>query len=503
MDSSSRALVSSFLAKGISAILAIIGVPLYVEYIGVESYGVVGAFTSLTVLLGLLDFGFGPSIIKEFSSLNNSKENIRCKRESLVSFEVVYWLLSICFIILFFFSSRYIAENWLNSNRLSVNSIANGIKLAGLAFGIVWSSTLYSSGLIGLQKQSSLSYITIIIACLRLLLTWLLLSLYPNLETFFLSQVVINMLQTILLRYVLFTLLQTDLLIERFNFNVIRKTFNFAKGMAGIGFTTIVLTQTDKIILGKLLDLSSFGIYSVSHTLASGVYLFVSPIFAIIFPKFSSFQGSNNKFEMQNLFLNYSQLISFLVIPITSLIYVYAELILEIWTRDNLISSRGFWILRFLILGNAINGIMNVPYALQLSHGWTKLTFNFNLLSILIFILCLFYLTPIYGAEGAAFSWFFINILSIFFIPYIVINKLLNKAYWKWIFKTVLIPMGVSFLVLLIFDTFILIENHTSFVILILLATCWGIIVLSLIIALPDLRKNIIKNFTHIFLYND
>jgi O-antigen/teichoic acid export membrane protein len=75
---------------GWSAILQFLSVPLVVNLIGVEGYGLVGFFTTLQVSLQMLDLGFSATINRELARYSSRAENSDEARDLLRTMEVVY-----------------------------------------------------------------------------------------------------------------------------------------------------------------------------------------------------------------------------------------------------------------------------------------------------------------------------------------------------------------------------------------------------------------------------
>ena len=48
---------ASLVGNGWNALMALVFVPLYIKFMGVEAYGLVGIYASLQILSGLLDMG--------------------------------------------------------------------------------------------------------------------------------------------------------------------------------------------------------------------------------------------------------------------------------------------------------------------------------------------------------------------------------------------------------------------------------------------------------------
>ena len=63
------------LAGGIIAGVSIILItPLYIRLLGVDGYGILSLWLVFQVMLGLFDFGMGPTIVKEFSKELQDKQ---------------------------------------------------------------------------------------------------------------------------------------------------------------------------------------------------------------------------------------------------------------------------------------------------------------------------------------------------------------------------------------------------------------------------------------------
>ena len=60
---------ANFSGSAWSTIMGLIFVPLYIRIMGVESYGIVGVFTSLIGILAVLDLGLSQSMSREMARM--------------------------------------------------------------------------------------------------------------------------------------------------------------------------------------------------------------------------------------------------------------------------------------------------------------------------------------------------------------------------------------------------------------------------------------------------
>lgn len=73
-----RNLIANYLGQGWVAIMSLAFIPIYIKYLGIEFYGLIGLFALLQAWLILLDMGMTPTLSREMAmsteQLNKKKE---------------------------------------------------------------------------------------------------------------------------------------------------------------------------------------------------------------------------------------------------------------------------------------------------------------------------------------------------------------------------------------------------------------------------------------------
>src|SRR5204863_8279280 len=115
--------------------------------------------------------------------------------------------------------------------------------------------------------------------------------------------------------------------------------------------------------------------------------------------------------------------------------------LLAIWTQNTVTVANTHILLTLLIIRTALNGLMNLPYALQLAHGSTSLAFYTNLISLIVLIPLLIVATLYYGALGAAAVWVALNSGYVLISLQIMHWRLLEGEKWRWYFQDVGLPL--------------------------------------------------------------
>lgn len=486
-------LMASFIARFLGAIVGIIAIPLYIKLIGIESYGLIGVFASLQAIVSLFDFGLGPTIIREFGKSSNTPSDFQRLSDLAKACEVVYLVLATVICSLLLVATPWIVDSWININDLNPSHVKQALYIGVIALSVQWPATLYSSGLIGLQKQITLATFSTVITLLRVVSSLLALYLVaPTIEIFFIVNLAFSIIQVIILR-----LLMWHQLPKANSWSFCKVRLSELKGFIGvmsvIALCSILLTQLDKLILSNVLTLKEFGVYSLIGTLAGGIYISVSPVFSVIYPKLSALIHSGSEKEVLDFYHKSAQLLSLILIPLVTMIIFFSKDILWAWTGDLKLTSLASLPLIFLVVGNALNGMMNVPYALQLAYGKPKLALINNIAAILFLLPSIYFLATKYGISGGAFAWLILNILYVIVSQYVTHRKLFNKDLLNWYWVDVGIPFILCTAVTCVLYK-IMPLNVTRLNTVFYLGIIFLIVFTTALLSLPEMRRIVINN---------
>ncbi len=488
MEDIKRALAVSILARGWTAALGLLAVPIYLRFLGIEAYGLVGLFTSFSVLVGFLDLGLGATLVRELARLSAHDHEMAHSRDLTRTFETAYGLIAILICVLGLAAASPVAQHWIQVAQLDRQDVAIALALASVALACQWPANLYTSGLAGRHRQTQLSVATVLFASLRVVITLLVIWRTPTLQAFFWAQIAAALMHTLGLRFLLWRSLISRKHRPVFRWSILRTSIGFAGGMTGIAVTSIVLTQADKLILSNALNLSDFGVYVVAGTLATGLYMLISPLFSIMYPRFSTLIQQQDHTKMIDLYHTSSQTLTLLVVPVAAVVAVFSEQVLYVWTGNPTLSAQGAWILAFLIIGNACNGIMNIPFALQLASGWTQLSIWTNVGAIAVLAPAVWWAANRYGAAGGAAVWAVLNFSYIVITPHIMHRRLLTREKLTWYWADVFVPAIACAAVLAILYSFPMIDTSRVSIAFTLIGY-WAFAALATAFMLPKVRK--------------
>lgn len=434
-------IAANFIGNIWQALMGMAFIPLYIKFMGIESFGLVGFFVTLQALFVLLDMGLSATLTREMARLSVLPGRAQEMRNLVRSLEIIYWSIAILIGIVIVITAPLIANQWIKADQLSSQTIEQALRIMGFAMALQWPVSFYSGGIAGLQRQVLLNVINICTSTLRgvgaVLILWLI---SPTIQAFFLWQIIISSINTCLLALFLWSSLPQSEQKAIFQKRLLEGVWRFAAGMSGISILATILTQMDKIILSKMLPLEIFGYYSLAGAVAMSLYSLIKPVFTAIYPQFTQLVFLNDQERLKQLYHKSCQIMSVLILPVAIVVALFSYEILLIWTQDPITAEKCHHLVSILICGTALNGLMNIPYALQLANGWTRLAVFANLVSIIILVPMIVILTKKYGALGGASVWVILNFGYVFIGIYFMHKRLLPQEKWRWYWQDVFLP---------------------------------------------------------------
>jgi O-antigen/teichoic acid export membrane protein len=100
-------------------------------------------------------------------------------------------------------------------------------------------------------------------------------------------------------------------------------------------------------------------------------------------------------------------------------------------------------------IGTTLNGLMNIPYALQLAYGWTRLAAWANAIAVVVIVPLTIFLAKTYGTLGAASGWLVLNAGYVLFVVRVMHTRLLKTEQRRWYTVDVALPLSGALLAVL------------------------------------------------------
>lgn len=425
------------------AIISLAVVPTYLKFLGIEAYGLIGFFIAMQAVMQLLDLGLSATISREVARFKAAGDIPAC-RDILKTFAAIYWAMAIVIGLLVGAAAPLIANYWLNSKTIPTDVVAQALLLMGCAIAARWPSGLYLGVLTGAERLVLANGVTVAMSTVASVGAVVVLAFVsPTIEAFFLWQAVAGLAIALTMRRAAWHAIGGSRG-ARIQLSEMKRVWRFSVAVSGVTLSGTLFTQLDKIILSKTISLSDFGKYMLATTVAGLIYRFVSPMFNIIYPRFSALISKGSLDELYDIYKAGTNTFAALLFPVAMVMVICASAAVVIWTGNHLLAQEIGPLIAILTVGNALHGIMYFPFALQLAYGNARLPLQINLALSIAILPLIAVLSVEYGAIGGALSWLTLHVLYLIFGSWLTHRKLLPELGARWLTHDVGMPLLVS-----------------------------------------------------------
>jgi len=456
-----RNIIANYVGRTWTVLLGILLIPVYIKFMGIEAFGLVGFYMALSGVLGILDLGIGSTMNRELARLSAKVGSAGEQRDVVRTLEVIYWGIAIFAGIVVILFAPYITHSWIKAQNISSVSILKAVQLMGIAVALQFPISLYQGGLMGLQRQVLVNAILILTGTLRgvgaILVLWLV---SPTIETFLVWQVVASIIGSGAFLVAMWWSLPKHKQHARFRGNILYGVWKYAAAISANAIIGVVLTQLDKVILSRMLTLKMFGYYSIAATVASAIWMIIIPFNTAVFPRFVQFHEIERSQELRILFHHSSQILSFMLFPVCAILIIFSREILFLWMRDPSVVENCHLIVSFLVFGTMLNGIASIPAYSATAFGWPQLITYTNATQALVIIPIIVGMVYWLQGVGAAIAWVVLNSTYIIFMTPIYFRRYLSEEQGKWYLRDVAVPAFAAFSICL-FSLLIAPRTHT------------------------------------------
>jgi O-antigen/teichoic acid export membrane protein len=483
--------LANFAGRLWTTALSILLVPVYIRFLGLEAYGLVGFFTTIQVLMNVLDFGVSPTIGRETARASALPDAVQDLRDLIRTIELGYWAVGLALGIGLFALAPVLATHWLSAQQLAPGTLRDAIRLMALVAFVQWPITFYGGGLTGLQRQARLSAVNAASATVRAIGAVLLLWIHPSILLFFGWMACVGALQTGATAVLLWRALPRAPRAPAIRIDAVRGVWRFAAGMGATSILALVLGQVDKFILSAMLPLGVFAEYVIGSALASPPMLAAAPVSDAMFPRYAQLAAAGRTAELESAFNRGCQTIAVLAFPVAATLMVFAPETIMLWTRKPDVAASIGRTTTLLVLGSALSVFVATLDGLQVAYGWLKPALVSRVVSLVALPPLVVILTRQYGPAGAAAAWVVVWVLYLCITPHFVFGRLLVSGKLRWYARDMGVPFLVSLLVVIGIRAGTSVP-HRAAAQLLYLGAVWATTVLAATVVSPDVRAVVV-----------
>jgi len=435
-----RNVAASYASSIYAVLISVVMAPVYLSYMGAEAYGLIGFFTMMNAWFQLLDMGLTPTVIREAALFRGGKISIGTLRVFLRGLEIIFGAMSMAIALAVLISTHAIATRWLKVGALPLSDVQVSVAVMGLIVPMRWVAGLYRGVIIGFERMSWLAAFNSALATLRFVgVLGVFLLIGVNVRYFFYYQFIVSFvdfLGAFLMSRHLTQLGKSER--ESFSWRPLANNTTFSLTIGVVTTMSVLLSQTDKLVLSKALPLATFGVFSFAVAVAAVINIATTPMSQAILPRLTKLFAEDLQDALFQLYSNATQTMSVIIYPGVAALAFLSEPIMRAWTGQADFAEHAAPILSVYAIGNGLAAFNLFSYFIQYAQGNLRLHFIGNAM-LLAFLVPAFVWSGVhYGGVGTGAAWAIANCLYFLFWMPVVHARYLPGRHWDWLIRDII-----------------------------------------------------------------
>ncbi|CAH1235588.1 putative Polysaccharide biosynthesis protein [Vibrio harveyi] len=433
-------IAANFTGIIITTILTFLVVPYYLEWLGSESYGLVGFATLIQNWLMIISSGFNPVAGRAAARAQEGHED--WKRTYTLIRSIDFSILSIGFglVLVLFLLPNTVFSNWFQADKIDSGDLAIAILLLVVIAILRLASAIGRGVIANLEMQIWLNINLSCCSFLRFALSLPVVYYYNNMLSLFYWWFFVSALEYISIQYKIRKSTPMKASFFSFSFDELRKHGKFAATLSFTSLVWIAITQLDKLIFTKTMSLENYGIFSVAVLLSGGVLLLSQPLTQAYQPKLIKIFATDGSKGLGQEVVKVTRLTLIALLPITVIFSFNAEDVILLWTSNKNVAEVSAVFLPGYTIGNYFAALLGVLYLVQVAIGNISLHFKGNIIFAFLLIPSVIYLAFMKNAYYVSWFWSLANGIMLIFWGDFVLRRILPNLKFKWVVFEVLMP---------------------------------------------------------------
>lgn len=405
-------------------------VPYLARFLTVTEYGVYGQVLLIIGLIQVL-FSFGMSkIIYNFLSENIDISDIKIRN----FFSGVFFLGILAFVISFF-GAKYF-ESFFETKNLSIC-----IKIYSLSLVFNLLNESLSSLLVYYEKIKQSTLVTILSNLLRVIFIFIGVQIYNSLEAVFYGLLIGSIITFIL--YVKIS--PKSLSIGWISYKSIFKLYKLGLPLTLSGITTVLLVQTDGVMVSKMLSTEDYAIFRMGAIPIPFLFIIYSSVITITHPEVTKLFFNSKIDQLIALKRKSSLMLSFVIYPMLVFILIFSNDLISIYLGDKYSQSQSVFVIYNILLFLRVNDYRDILIAKKQTKIILKCDlFVFGLNVILNFLL-IKYAGLIGAAISSIISYYILSMLLLYFTSKSLKIRMMEFFDFKRIASILISSLSVCF----------------------------------------------------------
>lgn len=385
-------------------LFAFITIPILLNSLGTERFGLLNLIWIITGYSSFFDFGIGRSLTKIIAEKIGTNQSFLIPK---VFWNSLYLMLAISLIvsICLFFITPYIINNAFEIPDLLKPEATFALYGLIISLPIIISTTGVRGTLEAYQQFGIINIVRVFLGIFTFLGPVLVLVFVDSLFWIVIFLLFIRIIAWLLYIKQVFKI-NNDVrnnLYSKFDFDLIRPLIRLSFWITIANIVGPIMLYSDRFFISAIISATALTYYATPYEIVTKLLLIPNALTTVLFPLFSASEANNPEIA-KNLFNNSVKFTFITLFPIVFLSVVFSFDAMNLWL-GNKFANESFLVLQILSLGVLINALAYIPFNYLQGIGKPKIPALLNLIEFPIYILFLWFFIKMWGITGAASIW--------------------------------------------------------------------------------------------------
>lgn len=408
-----------FIARVLDAVVKFVSIPLLIQYLGVESFGLFTLVFSLNAYAQILNLGVNTGAVKFYSEYIKSGDDTALFSSIRVG---LGFYLSIAVFNAIIYLVLYTNPDSLGVTQNEVELFKTMLLVSCITLFIGWVNNTFEQVVVANKRITFIHFGSILRSFMYLGTVYLVIKFSFSVVWVFVALNIISFIQFPLNVIYVKYLGLIDVMLPSFEFSKHKAMFKYSMGIFAMGVFQSSAVYAKPIVL-KAFGQETGNILLTEYRILEVYPLFVTSIVGIsiatLLPVMSSMNISKTREQIWSFILDSTGKATFLAFLVIMPIAMSSKIILKLYVGENYLYLSHwleFWLLTTLLF------IHNVPFATYvLASGKTKLLVLSSALAMLTSIFVNIFLIDDFGVGSSVFAqWIYLTIQMVFYYTLIV-----------------------------------------------------------------------------------
>ncbi len=421
--------------------IAVFSIPITVTYLGTDRFGVLSIAWVFLGYFSILDLGLGRATTKFVIEYKSSGLDAEVRSLISTSIIVLMTLGTIVGVILVLFTPS-IVRQMLNVPNELITETEQSLYIIGVAIPFIVGLSAVRGVLEANNRFRLINIIKIPTSALNYLIPSILAYLSYDLTLIILLLASNRVLAFAIHFFFCFDDHPKEINSRVFNREHLAKLISYGSWLTVSNIVGPIMVYFDRFIIGSLLTMSLLSYYSVPYEVVTKLLVIAGSAVTVLFPVFTQLHGQKSA-SLSDIYKRSLKGIILMIFPITFLIAVFANDILELWLNLDFADSSSR-VLQLLSLGVLLNSLSAIPFTAIQSINRPDVTAKVHLVELPLYLVSLWVLALHHGINGVALAWAGRNLIDVVIFS-IIYDRTVEKSIIKQFLGSI-VAVFLSFL---------------------------------------------------------